>query len=72
MKFTYDDLATYVEVVNAVDDENNDVNYFMQGAFPDNDDTADLDAALRHAELLLANAEALRNEIRALKNSQEL
>lgn len=72
MKFTYDELATYVEVVNAVDDDNNDVNFFMHGAFPDNDDTPDLDAALRHAELLLANAEALRNEIRALKCSREI
>lgn len=64
--FTYDELENYIDTFNAVSTEAAEVKYFMAGAFPDSSASVDLDAALRHAELLLANAEALRNEVRAL------
>ena len=72
MEFSYAELQNYVDIVNAVQLHTDEVRQNMAGAFPDNDRSAYLDLALKNAELLLANAEALRNEVRALMHSQVL
>ena len=64
---TYDDLNTYSEVLNQVKDLTADIQENMSGAFPDNGKSPYFQAALRQAELLVANAEALRNEIRSFR-----
>lgn len=64
--FTYKELETYGDVINAVNAETESVRYWMEGAFPDNSKQLDFPLAIQHAELLVANAQALLTEVKGL------
>lgn len=71
--FTYDELQTYCDVINEVKAHTDDVSYYMHGCFPDCEcQSGDIDMAVRKAELLARNAEALVNELKSLQASKVL
>jgi hypothetical protein len=71
MEFSYNELNNYGEIFNAVKAHADDVKYYMAGAYPDSSAQFDIDLAIRNAQLLAANAQALVTELTVLKFSRE-
>jgi len=67
MKFTYEELDRYADIINTIQELVDEVKEGMRGAYPDNSSGADLDYVGSQARNLKIMADALSIEVTALE-----